>query len=208
MTASEGDLYNVSNPYEGWKYDFGPSAFDIRNNFFTNFVYRIPLLKNSGNGLLRTTLGGWEDFGHRHGHFRSSTEYRISRPKCGEYRSEYSQPSRRNWHNEESSYRPRVVRYLCLFHASPRNLGNEPHNGVRGPGRDNWNISFFKNFPFNEDRGTNLQFRAEFFNIWNHPQWVGDTLNGGISTGSGPAFGAVTSAYDPRTIQLALKFFV
>ena len=73
--------------------------------------------------------------------------------------------------------------------------------------RDNWNISLFKNFPFNEDRGTNLQFRAEFFNIWNHPQWVGDALNGGISTNYGAGnFGAVTSAHDPRTIQLALKF--
>jgi len=75
------------------------------------------------------------------------------------------------------------------------------------PGRENCNISLFKNFPFNEDRGTNLQFRAEFFNIWNHPQWVGDALNGGISTNYGAGnFGAVTSAYDPRTIQLALKF--
>jgi hypothetical protein len=59
---------------------------------------------------------------------------------------------------------------------------------------------------FNEEHGTRLQFRAEFFNIWNHPQWVGDILNGGISTTYGAGnFGAVTSAYDPRTIQLALK---
>jgi len=74
-------------------------------------------------------------------------------------------------------------------------------------GRDNWNISFFKNFLLSSDSGTNLQFRAEFFNIWNHPQWVGDTLNGGISIDFNASnFGAVTSAYDPRTIQLALKF--
>jgi len=69
------------------------------------------------------------------------------------------------------------------------------------------NISLFKNFLFNEERGAKLQFRAEFFNIWNHPQWVGDTLNGGISSNYGASnFGAVTSAYDARTIQLALKF--
>jgi hypothetical protein len=89
---------------------------------------------------------------------------------------------------------------------APGMWGNEPHNGVRGPGRDNWNISLFKNFLINEEPGTNLQFRAEFFNIWNHPQWVGDTLNFGISTRFGASnFGAVTSAYDPRTIQLAMK---
>jgi hypothetical protein len=75
-------------------------------------------------------------------------------------------------------------------------------------GRDNWNISFFKNFLLSSDSGTNLQFRAEFFNIFNHPQWIGDTLNGGISTNKGAAnFGAVTNAYDPRIIQLALKLY-
>src|SRR5215469_14321651 len=58
--GSAGDLYNISNPYLGWKYDFGPSGFDRRNVFFTNFVYQIPLLKNSQNRLLKTTLGGWE----------------------------------------------------------------------------------------------------------------------------------------------------
>ena len=85
--------------------------------------------------------------------------------------------------------------------------GDTPRNYVRGPGRQNWNISFFKNFMFNEERGTNLQFRAEFFNIWNHPQWQGDTLNGGVSTNLGASnFGAITNAYDPREIQLALKF--
>jgi len=59
-----------------------------------------------------------------------------------------------------------------------------------------------------ETRGSNLQFRAEFFNIWNHTQFIGDTLNGGISTNFGASnFGQVTSANDPRIIQLALKLY-
>ena len=90
-----------------------------------------------------------------------------------------------------------------------------------GPGRDNWNISFFKNFVLNETRGSNLQFRAEFFNIWNHTQFIGDTLNGGISTNATfvvnsagqtvldpkSDFGQVKNANDPRIIQLALKLY-
>ena len=59
-TGSGGDLQAVSNPYAGWKYDFGPSAFDRRNVFFANFVYQIPFLKNSENKLLKATVGGWE----------------------------------------------------------------------------------------------------------------------------------------------------
>jgi hypothetical protein len=90
---------------------------------------------------------------------------------------------------------------------------------VRGPGRQNWNLSFFKNFVFNETRGSNLQFRAEFFNLWNHTQFQADTVAGGVSNnfngGVNPCnpstgancgnFGAITKAYDPRIIQLALK---
>ena len=87
--------------------------------------------------------------------------------------------------------------------------GQDPTGGARihRPARcDYWNISLFKNFVFGEARATNLQFRAEFFNIWNHPQWVGDTLNGGISTNYGASnFGAITSAYDARSIQFGLK---
>jgi hypothetical protein len=86
--------------------------------------------------------------------------------------------------------------------------GNTPRNAVWGPGRDNWNLSLFKNFMFSESRGSYLQFRAEFFNIWNHTQWIGDEVNNGISRNFGAAdFGHVTNAYDPRTIQLALKLY-
>lgn len=87
------------------------------------------------------------------------------------------------------------------------NWGNTPPNNVFGPGHDNWNLSFFKNFLFSE-RPISLQFRAELFNAWNHTQWIGDTQNGGINTSFGGSnFGAITKAADPRTIQLALKFF-
>ena len=91
---------------------------------------------------------------------------------------------------------------------APGTWGNTPRNSIRGPGRQNWNISFFKNFVFSETRGSNLQFRAEFFNLWNHTQLQGDGLNNGISNNFGASdFGQVKSAYDPRIIQLALKLY-
>ena len=57
--GSGGDLNNVTNPYEGWRYDFGPSQFDRTNVAFWNFVYQIPFLKNSDNHALRAVAGGW-----------------------------------------------------------------------------------------------------------------------------------------------------
>jgi hypothetical protein len=206
ITESDGDLYDVSNPYAGWKYDYGPSAFDIRSNFFINFVYRVPLLKDSAHRLLKTTLGGWEvsgivtaisgaplNIGLSGQNVASIVPNTANRPDVS---GTMSNPHTiHEWFDTSVFSMP-----------APGTWGSEPHNGVRGPGRDNWNISLFKNFLFNEEHGTRLQFRAEFFNIWNHPQWVGDALNGGISTNYGASnFGAVTSAYDARTIQLALK---
>jgi len=205
ITESDGDLYDVSNPYAGWKYDFGPSAFDIRNNFFTNFVYRIPLLKDSPHRLLKTTLGGWEISGIVTAISGAPLNIGLSGQNIASI-----VPNTANRPNVSGTMiNPHTVQQwfdTSVFSLpAPGTWGNEPHNGVRGPGRDNWNVSLFKNFLFNE-HGTRLQFRAEFFNVWNHPQWVGDTLNGGISTNYGAGnFGAVTSAYDPRTIQLALK---
>lgn len=206
ITESGGDLYDVSNPYAGWKYDYGPSAFDIRNNFFTNFVYRLPLLKDSAHRLLKTTLGDWEISG-----IVTAISGAPLNIGLGGQNVATIVPNTANRPDVSGTMiNPHTVQqwFDTSVFSMPASgtWGSEPHNGVRGPGRDNWNISLFKNFLFNEEHGTLLQFRAEYFNIWNHPQWVGDTLNGGISTNFGASnFGAVTSAYDPRTIQLALK---
>jgi hypothetical protein len=215
--GSAGDLYNVSNPYLGWKYDFGPSAFDRRNIFFANFVYQIPLLKNSDNKLLKTTLGGWEvagivtaqsgaplNIGLNGQNVASIVPNTANRP---DLTGTMNNPHTVNqWFDTSVFSVPAAGAW-----------GNTPRNFVRGPGRDNWNLSLYKNFVFSEARGSSLQFRAEFFNIWNHTQFQGDTQNGGISTNAtflkdgsldkSSNFGQVTSAFDPRTIQLALKLF-
>jgi len=205
--SSGGDLYAVSNPYEGWKYDYGPSAFDIRNIFFTNFVCQVPLLRNSNNHLLRTTVSGWEISGI----VAATSGAPLNIGLAGQNVASIV-PNTANRPNVSGPLKnPHTVNQwfdTSVFSVpAPGTWGDEPVNGVRGPGRDNWNISVFKNFLLNEDRSSNLQFRAEIFNIWNHPQWIGDTFNGGISTNYGASnFGAVTAAHDPRTIQVALKF--
>jgi len=206
-SGSGGDLYPVSDPYLGWKYDFGPSAFDIRNNFFVNFVYEVPLLKNSDNKLLKTTLGGWEVSGIVTAITGAPLNIGVTGqnvcsvvPNCANRPDTTGSPNNPHTVNEWFD--------TSIYTAAPAGeWGNTTRNSVRGPGRQNWNVSLFKNFMFNEERGTNLQFRAEFFNIWNHPQWIADTLQGGVSTNLGSSnFGAITNAYDPRVIQLALKF--
>jgi hypothetical protein len=78
--------------------------------------------------------------------------------------------------------------------------GNAGRNTIRGPGYQTWDMSAFKNFHFTESRY--LQFRGEFFNIFNHTNLssIGATL--GSAT-----YGTVTAARDPRIIQLGLKLY-
>ena len=69
-------------------------------------------------------------------------------------------------------------------------------------------ISIQKRTPITERFTT--EFRAEFYNAWNHTQFAGDYNNGGIGLNFDPknpnsGFGVITKAFDPRVFQLGLK---
>jgi hypothetical protein len=69
-----------------------------------------------------------------------------------------------------------------------------------GPGRVNFDFSLFKDFPITEQ--VKIQFRTEFFNVFNTPQF--DLPNATIF--SGAAVGTITSIVGiPRQIQFGLK---
>ena len=51
-------------------------------------------------------------------------------------------------------------------------VGNAPKDVIRGPGRNNWDISVFKYFTL-PGEGVKLQFRGEFYNAFNHTQFSG-----------------------------------
>ena len=94
--------------------------------------------------------------------------------------------------------------------------GNLGHYAVRGPGRDNWNLSLFKSFTFSEARGSRLELRLETFNVWNHTQFNGvdntvsfnyDPITKLPTTRVSNTFGRFNSAFDPRILQLGGKIY-
>lgn len=80
-------------------------------------------------------------------------------------------------------------------------IGSSPRTVCCGPGIDNFDIGLHKEMPIHER--IRLEFRAEFFNIFNHAQF--SKVDGNIT--DGVDFGRVTRARDPRLIQFALKLF-
>jgi hypothetical protein len=94
--------------------------------------------------------------------------------------------------------------------------GNLGHYSIRGPGRHNWNLSLFKSFWFNEERGSRIELRLESFNTWNHTQFNG--VDNTVSFNYDPStklpttrvsntFGRFNSAFDPRILQLGIKAY-
>jgi hypothetical protein len=83
-------------------------------------------------------------------------------------------------------------------------FGNLARNTQRGFGINNWDLGVNKNFPIRPlGESSRLQFRAEFFNVFNHTQFLGiGTVQNSPST-----FGIVNSTYDPRILQLAAKLY-
>ncbi len=107
----------------------------------------------------------------------------------------------------------------------PLRQGNVPRNFLRGFGATQWDFAVHREFPIHDS--VKLQFRAEMFNVLNHPnfgapsgafgtsgfglasQTLGQYLNGGGLGASNVGGGAFSSLYQiggPRSIQLALRF--
>ncbi|HYR86049.1 MAG TPA: carboxypeptidase regulatory-like domain-containing protein [Terriglobia bacterium] len=86
----------------------------------------------------------------------------------------------------------------CFKQQSPIRFGTAGRSTVTGPGINNFDLAVMKNTQIGEK--VNTQFRAEFFNALNHPQW--NPPNRFIDQAG---FGVISSARDSRIIQFGLK---
>src|SRR6266851_751044 len=89
----------------------------------------------------------------------------------------------------------------CYDPALLGTLGNAKRTICCGPHVSNTDFAILKTISFSETR--RVDFRAEFFNIFNHTQFFNPDGN----TSDGQQFGQVAQARDPRLVQFALKFF-
>ena len=94
----------------------------------------------------------------------------------------------------------------CFQPAAVGELGDAPRAPVSGPRFVNTDMSFIKHFPLPYEN-MRLDFRAEFFNIWNHAHFYLPGGGSGMQDIAAPSsFGVVNATLnDPRLIQFALK---
>jgi hypothetical protein len=78
--------------------------------------------------------------------------------------------------------------------------GGDGLGALLGPGENNWDMSLAKTFKVRESQ--TLEFRTEFFNAFNHPQFLNPSTN--VALGSFGQIGA--TSVNPRLIQFALKY--
>jgi Carboxypeptidase regulatory-like domain len=202
-----GDLVSVSNPYEGWRYDWGPNGYDRLHNLSANFIYDLPFLRTSSNALLKTLVGGWEVSGIVTVESGAPVNITMSGGQGGNGVGGNNRPdltgkitgphTKTNWLNPSGLGVPALGAW-----------GNLPYDYARGPGLQIWNLSLFKNFVFSEARGSQFELRLETFNSFNHGNPTGVNTSWDPTATAplgGTGFGTVNNYFPARIIQLGGK---
>ena len=190
------------NPYN-WRGDYGNSNWDIRHRFIASFTYEIPFLKSTSNVFLKQTLAGWQTNGivTLQGGLPFNVVISSDVVNTGEGSQRpnlLAVPS----NNCGDGHLTNCINASAYAVPAAYTFGNEGRNALRGPGLASVNASFFKNFGAWES--LRIQFRAEFFNFLNTPNFPnpGATFN----PSNLASFGNITSTLNPnRQIQFGLK---
>jgi hypothetical protein len=229
-TASAGSVSgaNPLDPTIAIDQNRGNSDFDIRHTFSAGFTYDIPAPRE--NAIARAILGGWSlnnsiqvrsappiDVFDSNFFLFSSFFIGSARPDLVQgvplYLSGPQFPGGKGFNRAAFTQPP-----IDPFTGFPTRQGNFGRNVLRGFGASQWDLGIRRGFPIYET--LKLEFRAEMFNVLNHPNFappVADlaTPQFGTSTqllnqylGGNVGGGGFTALYQlggPRTIQLALR---
>lgn len=183
------------------------SVFDVPQDLTVSYTVELPFDKFARNRL----TAGWELSGITT--FAKGEPVQISEPSddlslSGTFDDTIDEPSYAN--NGSSLFVNRNPRNAAgqpyfnpnYFQAEPLGqVGNVMRRFFSGPGINNFDMALLKDTKITED--VQLQFRAEAFNIFNHAQFINPS--GNFDNPGAGNFGYVTSARDPRILQLALK---
>jgi hypothetical protein len=192
FTNTTSDPYNFNS-------DKGDADLDRRHTFVSNLVYVLPSFNQWGK-TANFILGDWQLNGIA-SYFGATPIELITGANTlgvasavGQRPNYTGAPIYLNTNDATEHLNPDA-----FARPAPGQLGTLGKGSVRGTPITNIDFSVAKNWRFKERYG--IQFRTEFFNVFNHTNFIGYDVD--IRNGS---FGALNAAQAPREIQLGLKF--
>jgi hypothetical protein len=234
-TLGGGGTDNYSNGVNDYDLArwYGTSGLNQAQVLVLNYVYQLPFFAHSTNGFVRASLGGWQISG--------ITTFSLGPPigltcgisgmssgvggmvlcnSLGKVQVDKGVTDDPQFGPTPTWFNPGTIGQITLPQLAANNepgmFGYMGKYAMTGPGRNNWDFGLTKNIalPWFHGERSNLQFRWETFNTFNHPQWNGINLFcSGITTPGAPCNGAnnignaeVNSAYNPRIMQFGLRF--
>jgi hypothetical protein len=204
---------NSSGPQDNYNRiagERGLVAFDHRHRFVVNTIYDLPG-KITANNVADKLINGWQVNGIVT--IQSGSPITITRQTTlpGFSGGNNLRPDQICDPNIDVRTPQRWFATECFVNPGDR-FGTAGRATVTAPGQNQWDISLLKNLNMTER--VRMQFRAEFFNAFNRPQYfspnVTFTLPAGNAFGAitpNASFGKISQAGDARQIQLGLKFY-
>ena len=217
-SLNNGDFRDQTHP----QWEYGNSDFDARQRLVVSYTYEFPFGKDKQFGsnvspFWNQVIGNWQISGITSastGNYATVTD--PANPMgvdCGGTVSYNCARANLVGNPNGPHCLPGTFFNTCAFasNTGPNVFGNAGRNIVLGPGYQEWDFSLFKAFPIREQM--RLEFRAEFFNAFNHPNllWgpigaLGQVEPVAIEVGT-PQFGLPQAARAPRQLQFGLKFW-
>jgi hypothetical protein len=186
------------------------SGFDQRQRFTANVVYDLDVLTRVLKNWPKRFTGGWQFSGiYTLGSGLPITPFWNGSSPSGSGETSNDRPNVVGNPNNGPKTPSAWFNTVAFVAAPAGTFGNAGRNTVIGPRTNSADVSVVKNTRLNERM--NLQFRSEFFNVFNHPNFALPNV-----TFNSSAFGSIASTPDvananplgdggPRLVQLALK---
>jgi hypothetical protein len=203
-----------------------------------SYIYELPFFKHASRALTRQSLGGWTISGISSFYTGEPTDFGcgLTDPVSGlgyatgiggGVRCNSLGPVRINkgvyddptYGPTPSWINPVVVGQVTIpqlrADGEPGMFGDMGRNPLTQPGVNNWDLALLKNFavPWFKSESSNLQFRWETFNTFNHTQFIGVNIGcSGLTAAGAPCTGPnnigngeVSGSRSPRIMQLGMK---
>jgi carboxypeptidase family protein len=175
--CGSGGATRLSDP-DNPKYDRGLATFDRTHILTMNAIYKLPLLTNRPP-MMKTLLGGWEATGIYQYATGVPLTVSLGNTLVGVFANRPNiVGNAAGPHTADQWLNPNAFALPTDLGA----LGTAPKGVDRAPALNNLDLALYRNFALPRE-GMSIQFRAEFFNVLNHTQFL--NINTGFSTGSG-----------------------